>query len=191
MSDLTVHYTLHLPGLLPGLNEILHAAGVIFRGPKGGRTTQYSVQMKGPLGERVKFLAGYQRIKPVDACAYTFLLHERDQRRDPDNAAAGAQKIGLDALGAAGLMPLKDGWKGVLDLRQHWVVDPAHVGVTVIASDRVCTKEEAVALAARATARAGLGGVNLLALATSATPLRRRAKAPAAAAGDRPARGLR
>lgn len=183
MSDLHVHYTLHLPGLLPGLNEILHAAGVIYRGKKGGKTTAYSVTMKKPLGERVSFLAGYQRIQPVSACAYTFLLHERDRRRDPDNAAAGAQKVCLDALGAAGLMPLKDGWSGVLDLRQHWVVDPAHVGVTVIAACRACTKEEAVSLAVRAIEGSSFGRV----IPSAALP--RRTKPAGAAAGGRSAGG--
>jgi hypothetical protein len=188
VSDLTVHYTLHLPGQLPGLNEILEAAGHLYRGTQGRRTTAYQVNMKKPLTERVRFLAGHQRIQPVAVgCAYTFLLHEQDHRRDPDNAAGGAQKIILDALGAAGLMPLKDGWRGVLDLRQHWVVDAAHVGVTVIAAARVADKAEAVALAARAVRRAFLGGAG--AIVIPAAPVRRRAKAAGAAAGGRPARG--
>lgn len=176
-ADLTITLTMHLPGQLPGLNEILEAAGHVYRGKKGGRTTEYSVRMKAPLAERIKMLALLLRLRPVGPSAYTFLLHELNQQRDPDNIAAGAQKIMLDALGTSGLMPAKDGWKGVLDLRQHWVVDPANVGVTVFAAARVLSKEEAVALAARACAQSPLVGAVFAPIRPNRRPRRRAAPA--------------
>ncbi len=175
-DDLTVTLTMHLPGQLPGLNEILEAAGHVLRGKHGKRTTEYSKRMKGPLAERVQMLAMLLRLTPVGPSAFTFLLHEKNRQRDPDNIAAGAQKIILDALGTSGLMPHKDGWKGVLDLRQHWIVDPVHVGVTVFAADRVLTKEEAVALAEKACARSPLIGAAFAPIRPNRRP--RRSPAP-------------
>lgn len=126
---------LWIRGRLPGLNEILDARMV-----RRGRWNRYS-ELKRTWANQVALQARVQRTVPIAAGAFTYLFVEPDRRRDPSNIAAGGVKLIEDALQAAGLLE-GDGWSVVRDLRCHWMVDRARVGVLVVVGDDVLGKRE-------------------------------------------------
>lgn len=101
---------LWIPGPLPGLNELLAAAG-----GSGGRRAGYA-RIKRQWTETVWALArnaGIHRPGPFESqVEIDFEWMERDRRRDPDNVAAGGRKLALDGLVKAGVL-MGDGWKHV------------------------------------------------------------------------------
>jgi len=108
---------LWVPGPLPGLNELLAAAG-----GSGGRRAGYA-RIKRQWTETIWALAKEARIdKPGPferAVLMTFDWVEKDKRRDPDNVAAGGRKLILDGLVNAGVLA-GDGWKHVRSWHDRW-----------------------------------------------------------------------
>lgn len=94
----------HIPGRLPGFNELVAAA-------KGhdGRGYGYS-SLKKKWTDTVVLLAKARKLPPVKRARFTFVFTEptpsrRCRPRDPDNIAAGGRKVILDGLVAAGVLP--------------------------------------------------------------------------------------
>lgn len=131
---------LFIPGPTPSLNDVINAKG----GGRGG-FSRYTA-MKKRWGGNIALLATAARFQVPKAGFYTYLLHERDRRRDPSNALSGAVKMIEDGLQEAGLLE-NDGWKQVLGMAGYWHVDNVKPGCTLFVSpDRVLTKDEAFAL---------------------------------------------
>ncbi len=108
---------LWVPGPLPGMNELIAAA----KG-SGGRGMAYA-KLKRQWTETIWALAKAARIdkpgpfeRPV---LITFDWIEKDQRRDPDNVAAGGRKLVLDGLVAAGVLK-GDGWRHISAWNDRW-----------------------------------------------------------------------
>ena len=112
-----------IPMVLPGLNEILGASN----------TNRFAYAgMKKKWGRTVSLYALQQKFQPIVAPAHFEIeCLEPNRRRDPDNIAAGAQKIILDALQESKLLG-NDGWEDVLSLMVSWTVDKVAPGVRLI-----------------------------------------------------------
>lgn len=136
---------LHIPGPLPALNDLfdLRMRGARRANHEGKRSNGYS-DAKRYWASVVQGLVLQRRLTPIGPSAFTWVWFELDKLRDPDGLTAGGRKLALDALKTAGIIA-GDGWRHVLDCRDHWVVAPQRVGVTVIAADRVLEREEAMA----------------------------------------------
>jgi Holliday junction resolvase RusA-like endonuclease len=117
-----------VPGPLPSLNELLGAK----RNGRGTRQDAYG-KLKKRWAHDVQTSALVRGIKPVNAAKIRFIWHEKDRRRDPDNISGGGQKLVLDALVKAGILP-NDGWNQVLQLDHVFIVDKESPGVTIILS---------------------------------------------------------
>lgn len=131
---------LHIPGRLPGLNEIINAKGNSFRGGYNA----YS-KMKSQWGAMVGLIAAATKFEAIERGYFTYLFYEPTRQRDPSNIVAGGVKIIEDALQEAGLLK-NDGWQQVLGYVAYWTVRK-HPGVTLfVTPDCVMTKDEAVCL---------------------------------------------
>jgi hypothetical protein len=139
---------LHVPGPLPGLNEIL--AAQISAAPlrRSGKRPNGYTDLKRRWAATIKTIAGAEQIKHVPPACFTYVWCERDKRRDPSNFTAGGRKLIEDALQEAKLLD-GDGWKHVLGFCDHWIVAPQRLGVCVIAADRLLEREEALELMTR------------------------------------------
>lgn len=114
---------LWIPGILPGLNEVVAAA----KGFKG-RGIGYS-NMKAAWTATVWALAKRERLVPVASARLMFTWHEKSRRRDPDNFSA-AKKFILDGLVKAAILP-DDGWDEIISFADRWRLDPKAPGVMV------------------------------------------------------------
>ncbi len=114
---------LHIPGPLPGMNEILESA----KGA-GGSGTNYST-LKKQWTETVWAYAKSKRLHPVQRASIRFEWHEKNRLRDPDNVCAFA-KFALDGLVKAEVLP-GDGWDAIAGLAHSFIVDPKRHGVTI------------------------------------------------------------
>jgi hypothetical protein len=147
---LAIYAQLFIPGPMPGENELLAARGQVggFHEGTAKRSNGYS-QLKQKWTAEVQMRALVARLQPgcIPPAHFTFLHFERDQLRDPDNLSGGAQKLLFDALKGAGLIA-NDGWRHVLGIRHHWIVEPEvdrfqAVGVQLYAAADTLTLSEA------------------------------------------------
>lgn len=115
---------LWIPGKLPGLNQLL------------GKHHHAYNRTKRALAEEIHLLARAQGFRALEKAHFLFVHHERARNRDPDNFCGGVQKIVLDALVEAKLLP-QDGWKNVLSLSHSWLLDPKKPGIEVFADQDV------------------------------------------------------
>jgi len=122
-----VKASLWIPGVLPGLNDLLAAA-------KGaGGTGRGYARLKRQWGTHVWACArnaGLHRTPFVGPVRMAFKWVERDRRRDPDNLCAGGRKIVNDSLVKAGVLA-NDGWRHIHSWSDTWRVDPKNPGVRV------------------------------------------------------------
>jgi hypothetical protein len=120
-----VKASLWIRGPLPGLNDIIEAC-------KGaGGVGRYYARMKREWTEIVWAEVTSARLPRFPGGVYvSFVWHEADQRRDPDNVAAG-KKFVLDGLVRAGVIK-NDKAEVLLGLRDHfdWEAPVAHRGVS-------------------------------------------------------------
>ena len=102
--------SMFIPGILPGLNEIIKAS--ISRHPKfkDAKFTGYA-RMKNEMMDRIGLYIIQARLKPVKEAYIEFQWNERGKKRDPDNIACGKKFI-LDALVKSGILK-GDGWKQI------------------------------------------------------------------------------
>lgn len=96
-------YTFHVPGRLPGQNEMIEAAKGY-----GGHGYGYS-KLKKQWTNSIALIARGARIPPMQRAFFTFEWHEpapskMTKVRDPDNIAAG-KKVVLDGLVTAKILP--------------------------------------------------------------------------------------
>jgi hypothetical protein len=120
---------LWIPEKMPGMNQILHARGVVQRGRGSARGNAYNT-MKRKWHKKIRALCLEQRIHPVEAAEFRFTWYEPDRRRDPDNISSGGRKIILDSLVAAEILP-GDGWRNVRGFREEFVASSGLIGVAV------------------------------------------------------------
>lgn len=122
---------LWIPGRLPGLNELIAAA----KGA-GGRGAAYA-KLKAKWTNDLVLRIRAARLRPIVGRAYLrFIWREENERRDPDNIAAGGRKLILDALVVAKVIG-DDGWKHVAGWNDAWAVcEPAGVEVAIFESPK-------------------------------------------------------
>lgn len=136
---------LWVPGELPGLNQLIEAKMVV-RGAGKRRWSAYQ-KMKAEYEAKVRKQVAFQRFEQIVAPSYyTYLFRCPTQKRDPSNIIAGGIKILEDAMQGAEVMP-GDGWRDVLGIAAHYVLDPQRVGVTVfVTQDRTLQLREVLEL---------------------------------------------
>jgi hypothetical protein len=107
--------TFFVPMTLPGLNEILQAMRT--RGKRrgaSGRKWYKWTEMKKEYESIIISAVNLSGVRPVKRAYFIFQFIERNKKRDPDNIAAGARKLILDALQKTDPPILKnDGWSCV------------------------------------------------------------------------------
>jgi hypothetical protein len=118
-----VTYTLHIPGQMPCLNDIIDAA----KG-SGGRGYGYS-KMKKQWTMTVWGLAKQARLPHMKRARFSFHWHELNRLRNKDNIAA-ARKFILDGLVLAKVLD-NDGWKQIADDWHDTFTVDKRPGVTV------------------------------------------------------------
>jgi hypothetical protein len=118
---------LWIPRRAPNLNDLIRAHG---------RNPHVYDRMKKEWAETVAFAAiGCAGWPFAQRCSVHFELVEQNERRDPDNIAAGTAKLVLDGLVKAGVLE-GDGWKHIAGLSFSWRVgNPA--GVRVVLTEEV------------------------------------------------------
>jgi hypothetical protein len=97
-----------VPGQLPDFNTMIEAAKGC-----GGRGYKYST-LKKQWTQTIALhalAAGAARWR-VTRARFEFRWIEKDQRRDPDNIAAGGRKLCMDSLVLAKVLT-NDGWKQI------------------------------------------------------------------------------
>ena len=115
-------YSFFIPGVLPGMNEILDAAG-----RRKGRFSMYN-EMKKEVEERIQLAA--IRCPKFTKPIVTIIWFEKNRRRDPDNIVAG-RKFVMDGLVSSGKIP-GDGWRNVAGFRDEFMISKENPGVKVI-----------------------------------------------------------
>lgn len=116
-------YTLHIPGRLPDLNDMIAAAKGC-----GGRGYSYA-RMKKAWTNSIALIARGARIPHMNRVRFDFHWHELDRSRNKDNICA-ARKFVWDGLVLAGVLD-NDGWKQIADdWTDEFTVD-RQPGVTV------------------------------------------------------------
>ena len=113
-----------IPGILPGLNEIISASKSWH-----GKYNAYA-RMKTEMMDRIGLFIIQAHLKPVKEAYIEFQWHELTKKRDPDNIAAGKKFI-LDALVHAGILK-GDGWAQIIGFHDTFFVDKRNQGVSVI-----------------------------------------------------------
>ena len=115
-----------IPRRAPNLNDLFRAKAT----PYGKRGANGYAALKRDWAETV-MLYTLKRRTPIGRCLVHFEIIEPDQRRDPDNIAAGAAKLILDGLVKVGVLE-GDGWAHIAGLSFSWRVGkPAGVLVTL------------------------------------------------------------
>jgi len=112
-----------IPGLLPGMNEILAAAA-----RRKGRWSQYGA-LKSSWGHTIALCILEYRLAAMGAVSVEFRWVEKSKKRDKDNIACGKKFI-LDALVQAGILH-DDGWMHVTGFTDSFTVDALRPGVLV------------------------------------------------------------
>jgi hypothetical protein len=122
--------TLWVPGPLPGMNEILHAANRVSR--RGGkRRWDGYAEIKATLTDLVCNLATRGRLRPVSRAHFSFRWQCPDRRHNPDNIVS-ARKFILDGMVKAKVIE-NDGWDQVAGFTDEWVVAARHGVLVTIA----------------------------------------------------------
>lgn len=117
-------YTLHIPGKLPDLNDIIAASKGC-----GGKGYNYS-KMKKAWTNSIALIARGARIPHLTRVRFHFHWHEKDRSRNKDNVAGGGRKFILDGLVLAKVLD-NDGWKQIADDWTDTFTADRSYGVTV------------------------------------------------------------
>lgn len=116
---------LWIDGLMPSLNELLGAKRL-----QRGRSDRYG-KLKHAWHDRVRVACLAARVAPVfRPVLLRFEWREINQRRDPDNIVGAGQKLVLDGLVCARILP-GDGQRWIRGLEHVWRIDAARPGVEV------------------------------------------------------------
>ena len=113
-----------IPGVLPGLNEIIEA----------NRANRFKgAQQKKEADHLVYLSAALQRIRPGASADFVFRWYCKSRRNDKDNIAS-AKKFIFDGLIKAGVLK-NDGWSEIGDFRDEFYIDKEspRVEVTITA----------------------------------------------------------
>jgi hypothetical protein len=122
--------TLWIPGTFPGLNELIESAKG-HGGSGGGYSSMKLAWTNRAWGEALS--ARLPRLPGPVSIDFTWI--EKNQRRDPDNVAAGGRKLILDGLVKAGVLQ-GDGWKIIQSWTDRFQVSKERPGVGLIIHDR-------------------------------------------------------
>ena len=112
-----------IPGVLPGLNEVLSAAV-----KRRGKWNAYN-DLKASYGEYIATIIRKAKLRPIARANIAFCWVEQSQRRDKDNVRMAAKFV-LDSLVATKILP-NDGWKQIGTLSDSFEVDGSKPGVYV------------------------------------------------------------
>ena len=112
-----------IPGVLPGLNEVLAAAV-----KRRGKWNAYN-DLKASYGEYIATIIRKSKLTPIQRANISFTWCEQSQRRDKDNIRMAAKFV-LDALVATKILS-NDGWKQIGTLSDTFEVDGQKPGVYV------------------------------------------------------------
>ena len=115
--------TLTLHGELPAINEIIAAS-----------KSHYSkyARVKRANTNLVALECRVQELKPIDKPVSILFAHYRkSKRKDPDNVAGGAQKMILDGLVTAGVLP-DDTMKYIKSLHHTFIIDKVKPRIEVV-----------------------------------------------------------
>jgi len=146
-----IYNTFFIPGKVPSLNELENARGM--QSPQ----TSSLIRMKGQSKNPFKRFNQYNKVKqlwsgavvqvchdtqwtPVEAAHFSYLVCEKNKKRDPSNICSSAIKFIEDGFKKAGVIP-GDGWKQVLGISPYWEVTNYGYGVFVVMADYPMTKE--------------------------------------------------
>jgi hypothetical protein len=133
-----------LPFQLPALNDMLDSKSRQSRRTVTGYTWNAYNDMKqryaGDIRAMVRLACGTKipKIHPHSVASIEFRWREPDERRDPDNIAAGGTKLILDSLQAMNVIHT-DGWSLYANhdrnhraiFKHFFSVEPKHIGVEV------------------------------------------------------------
>lgn len=114
-------YTFHIPGRLPGLND------VVPKMDRGFRARAYAKE-KRAWTETVALLAKANKIPTLSRVRVGCIWRETNRKRDPDNVASAKKHI-MDGLVLAGVLG-NDGWKNIAGFSDDFEIGGA-IGVEV------------------------------------------------------------
>ena len=81
--------------------------------------------------DKVCWVIRATRLKPMKCIDLSFIWHEKNRRRDPDNIGGFGRKVIIDALVDMGIIET-DGWAGVGKITEdHQIAKPGYPGVMV------------------------------------------------------------
>ena len=100
-----------IEGKLPGLNELVAAS----------HNHYARAAMKRRYERAAVLQLQAQQARPVESLPVDvhFAWECKDRRRDPDNIASAGQKVLLDALQVAGVLP-NDGWHEIASIEHNF-----------------------------------------------------------------------
>ena len=111
-----------ITGKLPGLNEIIQAG----KNPRARNAMKKRAENSAVAQMRAQ---GLQEVT-VFPVVVRFDWRAKNRRRDPDNIAGAGQKILLDALQRAGVLP-NDGWYQIAKIEHNFELHGALDDVTI------------------------------------------------------------
>lgn len=114
-----------IPGPLPGMNDYIST----------GNRFRYNTHKK-QWARLISARIAQAQLKPMQRVRISWLWHEKNRRRDPDNFSSMGKKWALDSLVSCGILP-DDGWDEIEGMSDAWVLDKNRPGVTVILEE--CT----------------------------------------------------
>lgn len=148
-----IHNVFFIPGKVPSMNELLRfkansgpaMTSIIRRtGQKKGqfRFNLYNETKRDWSSRVLKAVKSAPNSVRVKSAHFSYLVIEKNQRRDPSNICSSAVKFIEDGLQKAGVIP-DDGWKQVLGISTYWGIYDGHDhGVYVVMSDKEMRKED-------------------------------------------------
>jgi Holliday junction resolvase RusA-like endonuclease len=108
-----------IPGPLPGMNDFA-----------GKKSRWHYGLLKRNWNMTISLYIKQAKLKPMPCVRVSFLWHERNKRRDPDNVMSGAKFI-LDALVSCKILP-DDGWDEIRGITHSYTVSATNPGVMVV-----------------------------------------------------------
>ncbi len=115
--------SLFIPGPLPGFNVII------------GRASRWAyTSAKKEWSAAIGLYIKKAKLKPMSRVYLSFVWHEKNKRKDPDNIAGIGRKFILDSLVKHGILP-DDGWDEIAGWSDAWLVSPK-VGVLVTMEEK-------------------------------------------------------
>jgi len=121
-EELSGQVQYEITGKMPGINEIVQAG----KNPRARNAMKKRAENSAVAQMRAQGLREVTQFPVV----VTFDWRAKNRRRDPDNIAGAGQKILLDALQVAGILP-NDGWSQIARIEHNFEISGAQDAVTI------------------------------------------------------------